>query len=109
MNNIFLNFWNTPDIIYWDFNINTQDILSNQLYELKEDLAQVAFLHGTYKMDIGYYPEFSVDWKLQLLLLKNDDWINYLEKLESNDIIDLQNNIDILINKYKLDSSVLYD
>lgn len=102
MNNMFLDFWKKAIVKYWDFYINPNETLENQLDKLKEDLVQIEFFKSNLLIDIGFYPSFSKNWKLVLILIKNGDWDNFLEKFENSNIIELQESINYIIKKYKL-------
>lgn len=47
--------------------------LSEQLYVLKEDLLQLE-IGEDYLIDVGYYPEFSLDGEFKVLIIKGNDW-----------------------------------
>jgi hypothetical protein len=50
---------NDGQIMLWDLgDLDTDRPLNQQLWELKEDLAQIQYRHNT-TLDIGWYPEFS--------------------------------------------------
>lgn len=98
----FLNFWDNAILKYCDFNINPNQELYSQLEKLKEDLVQVWFNNTNFTLDIGFYPSFSLEWKIIISLINNDDWNNYLEKIEVQDLPSLQKNINYIIKKYNL-------
>lgn len=64
-------------VIYNDFNLDTNNLLENQIWELKQDLLQVKYSDkhdNTYILDIGWYPEFNLDGAFKIVLIRNFDW-----------------------------------
>jgi hypothetical protein len=47
--------------------------LSNQIDFLKEDMLQVEY-HGTYLLDVGWYPSFDINGTFQIRAIKDYDW-----------------------------------
>lgn len=68
--------WKSGNVIYWDLDgINATRALTDQLWELKEDLAQVSF-GDEVLIDIGWYPDFSPHGHFLILVVRNGDWEN---------------------------------
>lgn len=47
--------------------------LSEQLDVLKEDLLQLE-IGEDYLIDVGYYPEFSLDGEFKVFIIRDHDW-----------------------------------
>lgn len=60
-------------VTYNDFDIELNIPIENQLYSLKEDLIQVDY-DERYIIDIGWYPEFSLDGSFRIVAIENYDW-----------------------------------
>lgn len=60
-----------------------------QLDQLKEDLAQIAYPGGSL-LDIGWYPEFSRDGAFVVAVVRNGDWDEPVFREECVNLEDLQ-------------------
>ncbi|MDQ2088142.1 hypothetical protein RBH29_17085 [Herbivorax sp. ANBcel31] len=72
-------------VVYNDFDINHEIPLSEQIYSLKEDLFQVNY-NNKYVIDIGWYPEFKTIGEFNIVIIKDFDWENPIEKKTCKDI-----------------------
>lgn len=50
-------------------------------FELNEDLLRLSNDSADLVIDLGWYPVFDINGNYTLILLKNNDWDNPLEKL----------------------------
>jgi len=77
--------WKSGEVVFWDIDdldinrsIDSQlDIIEN---DLKEDLVYVRFGDAII-LDLGWYPEFSIQGKFVLMVVKDEDWENPILKL----------------------------
>jgi hypothetical protein len=68
--------WQLGQVVYWDLDsVDPNKPLTDQLSELKEDLAQVIY-PGALLIDIGWHPEFSKDGAFLVSVISNEDWAN---------------------------------
>lgn len=66
--------WRTGNIVFWDLEfLDTSRPLSEQLDDLKEDLAQVQYPKERV-LDIGWYPSFAQDGEFVIRVVHTDDW-----------------------------------
>ena len=66
--------WGRGEVVYWDlYGVDARLPIDQQLDELKEDLAQVQF-DADKLLDIGWFPEFSVEGAFVVSLVRNQDW-----------------------------------
>lgn len=75
-------------IIYLEFNFDKNKTVSEQIFEFKEDICQIEYDNG-YLIDIGYYPEFSIDGNFKVYLIKDLDWENPIIEKAAASIDDL--------------------
>lgn len=89
---------------YIDFDYNSELSLENNLDNLKEDLIQIKY-ENNYALDVGWYPEYNIDGKFQVIITKNFDWDNLVFVKRAEDIVILEKNlseaVSIIQNKIK--------
>lgn len=61
------------EIIYDEFHVDFSKTLLEQLDSLTEDLLQVKYADN-YLLDLGWYPEYEVDGKFVVQLIKDKNW-----------------------------------
>jgi len=70
--------WSVGEVIFWDLVfLDLARPLSEQVDNLKEDLAQVRFPRGLL-IDVGWYPECSRDGAFVVRVVRDADWDNPL-------------------------------
>jgi hypothetical protein len=93
-----LNLKNTT-ILYNDLKDIKKDVpLNEQLNELKEDLLQIE-INKNYLVDVGFYPAFSSQGSLKILLIKDSDWENPVLSEETKDLKKLPQLIQVAMDK----------
>lgn len=60
-------------IIYNEYDIDLDRPLEEQEFELTEDLVLIEYSENL-MLDIGWYPEFSLDGNLIVKVIKNKEW-----------------------------------
>ncbi len=60
-------------IIYDEFHVDFTKSFLEQIDSLKEDLLQVKYTDD-YLLDLGWYPEYKVDGKFVVQLIKDRNW-----------------------------------
>lgn len=60
------------NLSYYDFNADPSIPFENQIYDIKEDLAQVVY--GNYLVDVGWSPDCNVNGHFVLRIIKDYDW-----------------------------------
>lgn len=60
-------------ITYNEFHINFDIPLEDEIDNLTEDLLQIEY-DGGYILDVGWYPEFDIEGKLIVRVIKNCEW-----------------------------------
>lgn len=66
--------WRSGHSAFWDLDFLVEDMpLTQQLDGLKEDLAQIKYPHLII-LDIGWYPEFSIDGAFSVSVVKESEW-----------------------------------
>ncbi len=74
--------WESGEVVFWDLSfLDPQRPLTDQVEDLKEDLAQVKYARGVL-LDIGWYPEFSSEGAFVVRVVRETDWDQplFLEK-----------------------------
>lgn len=61
------------EIIYDEFHIDFSKSFFEQIDSLTEDLLQVKYV-DSYLLDLGWYPEYEVDGKFIVQLIKDGNW-----------------------------------
>ncbi|MGB8468122.1 MAG: hypothetical protein WCE21_03880 [Candidatus Babeliales bacterium] len=76
-------------ITYNEFNIDPDLPLQEQLFSLTEDLLQISYCNGKYLIDVGWYPEFSVQGSFMIRVIKDYDWLNpiFKKKVKSLEMV----------------------
>ncbi|HEX7446116.1 MAG TPA: hypothetical protein VF306_01150 [Pirellulales bacterium] len=74
------------NVAYYDFHVDLQRPLGEQLDELKEDLIQAEYHDLDVVLDVGWYPSFSPDGRFVVQLVKAQDWRSPLLRLETNEL-----------------------
>lgn len=69
------------EIVYNEFNISVHTPLYEQEHLLLEDLLQVEYCNGIL-LDVGWYPEFDVNGRFVVQIIKNKDWSSPIYKKE---------------------------
>lgn len=83
---------------YYDFNIDSNVPLQNQIYEIKEDLIQI--LYGDhYLIDVGWYPEFDVEGSFVVRIIKDFDWQSPIYENETKNLWELKSYIQDCIDE----------
>ena len=67
------------NVKYDNFNIDFTEPFEEQEENLLEDLFQIEFPNN-YLIDLGWYPEYEINGKIVLTLIKNYDWENPIYK-----------------------------
>jgi hypothetical protein len=81
--------WRSGKVTYWDLDsLDPGKPLSEQFDELKEDLAQVRF-PGDVVLDVGWYPESSLDGSFSVRIVHDSDWDTLLFVEESASVAEL--------------------
>lgn len=63
--------------VYNELDLNPDISINEQIHNLKEDLYQVEYPNG-YIIDIGFYPEFKLNGRFWIQLIKDYDWTSTL-------------------------------
>lgn len=78
--------WFEGVITLWDLDVlDEQFPAQEQLSELKEDLAQIAFSNGNL-VDIGWYPEFDREGAFSVTVIQNSNWDQLLYQKSTSDL-----------------------
>ena len=77
-------------VVFWDFDVDSNRPLTDQLDELKEDMIQVEYPDRDLIIDVGWYPEFSADGNFVVQLIGDQDWGSPLMRLEAPDVSSLR-------------------
>lgn len=80
-------------ITYDDFNIKPDIPFKEQIYSLKEDLFQVSY-DDKYTIDIGWSPDFEVNGKFKVRIIKDYDWSNPLYLKQTNNLTKLDKYVE---------------
>lgn len=99
MNNDFLNLINFRNgkIVYNDFDINPALPFADQKFSLKEDILQIEY-GPLYLIDIGWYPELSINGRFLIKLVHNFNWENLVCEVEAKDLSSLQKQLQKTID-----------
>jgi len=73
---------------YDEFHIQPDKPLSEQIWELNEDIIQLQIDNG-YTIDLGYYPSNSLKGKFKVYIIKDSDWSNpiWIKTCKSQNIL----------------------
>jgi hypothetical protein len=74
--------------VYWALEA-TQDPLDPERDGLREDLIQVTFDRGSI-VDVGWYPEFSLDGSLVIQVIQDRDWESPIHKATAKTLNELR-------------------
>lgn len=85
------------EIVFNEFSVKKDILLSEQLDELREDMLQVEFPNG-YILDIGWKPSFDINGKFYIYLIKDFDWEQPVYSGNAKDIDSLEFEINRLIS-----------
>ncbi|WP_240907365.1 hypothetical protein [Paludisphaera rhizosphaerae] len=90
--------WKSGRIVFWDLDgINEVAPLSEQVDDLKEDLAQIAFPGGTI-LDLGWYPSFDPQGEFKVTVVQNGDWERPVLQVGAKDLRSLKRQILLAIS-----------
>jgi hypothetical protein len=66
--------WKTGTVVFWDLDtIDESRPLSEQIEDLKEDLAQIEY-PADIIMDVGWYPEFAATGNFVVCVVQHGEW-----------------------------------
>lgn len=66
--------WQSGKVVFWELEfLDLARPLTEQLDELKEDLAQIEY-PGERVLDIGWYPSFSEEGQFVVRVVATSDW-----------------------------------
>lgn len=85
-------------VVFDDFNISENTSLSEQVYELKEDILQITFQNWSI-LDVGWRPSFEINGSFKLLLIKDYNWDNPIYSDSLSSVSELKKSIGIAISK----------
>lgn len=85
-------------VVFDDFNISENTSLSEQAYELKEDMLQITFPNWSI-LDVGWRPSFEINGSFKLLLIKDYNWDNPIYSDSLSSVSELKKSIEIAISK----------
>jgi hypothetical protein len=84
---------------YDEFHIQLDKPLSEQIWELNEDIIQLQ-IDNKYTIDLGYYPSHSLNGKFKVCIIKDLEWSNpiWIKTCKSQNILFnlLQEAIDVV-------------
>jgi len=82
--------WKVGQVRFWDLGaIDDRLPLADQALKLKEDLAQIEYPSGVI-LDVGWYPEFSVDGNFIVLVAPPGEWERPLFNKIARTMVDLK-------------------
>lgn len=64
-------------VLYNELNINLKKPLSEQIWELNEDLLQLS-VGSNIIVDVGYYPSHSLNGRFKVMVIEEGNWENPL-------------------------------
>lgn len=64
------------DLTHW-LALDKENICQNASWH-GEDLMQISFDNQLYIIDVGWYPATDIDGSFAIVVIKNQDWDNYL-------------------------------
>ena len=79
------------DLFHW---FTEKVSIDEHISWLDEDLAQITFPNNDYIIDIGWYPSRDIDGEFAVVVIKNNDWSNYLFQENTRNYGDLINIIN---------------
>lgn len=82
---------------YFDFDVNNNIPLGEQIDLLKEDLIQIIY-YNDYLIDLGWYPEFDKDGFFRVSVIKDYQWDKPILQKRCKDIDVLEEYIHECIN-----------
>lgn len=85
---------------YNEFHIDFTKPLSEQIWELNEDLLQFS-IGENYIVDVGYYPSNELKGKFKIVSIKDYDWEHPVIIRNCSDYQSLVMDIQAVINKTK--------
>ena len=74
---------------YIDFDINPYLPFIEQEFSFKEDMIQITY-SGGYILDVGWYPEHSIDGRFVIRIIECYDWLNPKLRFECTDLSTLE-------------------
>ncbi len=89
-------------IVYDDFDIDPDIPLEQQLFSLKEDMFQVNY-DDKYLIDVGWGPEFNLNGKFKVKIIKNFNWVKPIYFKRTNNLGTLSKLVEECIKKIKMD------
>ena len=72
-------------VVYNDFDINPNIPFEKQIFSLKEDMFQVNY-NDKYLIDIGWSPDFDINGKFKIRIIKDFDWVNPIYFKKTNNL-----------------------
>jgi predicted amidohydrolase YtcJ len=85
--------WASGEVSFWDLDfLDPAKPLSEQLEDLKEDLAQVQY-QGERLLDIGWFPEFALDGAFVVRVVDSSDWDSPLFLERSTSVTEMVSSI----------------
>lgn len=91
---------NGVNVEYNEFHIDFSKPLSEQIWELNEDLLQFS-IGENYIVDVGYYPSNELNGRFKIVSIKDYDWENPVIIRNCSDYQSLVADIQAVINKTK--------
>lgn len=88
------------NVKYDNFNIDFTEPFEEQEENLLEDLFQIEFPNN-YLIDLGWYPEYEINGKIVLTLIKNYDWKNPIYKYAGVSENELKKSYEIALDIIK--------
>lgn len=101
--------WKSGNVVFWDLDrINELIPLSEQIDDLKEDLAQIAFPGGIV-LDLGWYPSFDPRGQFRVTIVQDGVWERPVFQAGAKDLRSLKHQICLAISTFEWQTGTSLD